>query len=114
MSSACLFCRILKGEIPSHKVYEDESVYAFKDIAPMAREHYLFIHKNHSQNINEMAQNAAQITDVFLAIKSFTESTALSTAGFRVVTNQGAQAGQTVFHTHFHILGGEQLKGFGA
>lgn len=110
----CLFCKILKGEIPSEKVYEDQNVYAFKDIHPLAKEHYLFIHRDHSENVNEMSdKNPDQLKDIFCAISKFTSNN-LSQNGFRVVTNLGAFAGQTVFHTHFHVLGGEILGGFGA
>lgn len=111
----CLFCKILKKEIPSTEVYVDENVYAFKDINPMAKEHYLFIHKSHTKNINELSDtNSVQLSEIFSAISKFTQSNKLSQDGFRVVTNYGPHAGQTVFHTHFHVLGGEQLKGFGA
>lgn len=110
----CLFCKILAGEIPSTKVFENEKVYAFKDISPLAKEHYLFIHREHSTNVNQMMENPEQVTDVFAAIKEFTEAGDLAANGFRVVTNLGQHGCQTVFHTHFHVLGGEQLKGFGA
>ena len=113
--SECLFCKILNGEIPSEKVYEDEKVFAFKDINPMAKEHYLFISKSHSLNINEISDNKPeQLSEVFSAISSFTKNSDLIDNGFRVVTNSGSNGGQTVFHTHFHLLGGEQLRGFGA
>lgn len=115
MGQDCLFCKIIKGEIPSEKVFENESVYGFKDISPLAKEHYLFIHKNHTANINEIADLAPeQLTDVFKGISAFTKKSGLTEKGFRVVTNYGPYAGQTVFHTHFHVLGGEPLKGFGA
>lgn len=108
----CLFCKILKGEIPSSMVFENDNVFAFEDIHPMAKKHYLFISKHHSKNINEI--NAADLTNVFSAIKEFTISNDLEQNGFRVVTNVNDHGGQTVFHTHFHVLGGEQLRGFGA
>lgn len=108
----CLFCKIVKGEISSEKVFENESVYAFKDIYPMAKEHYLFISKNHSKNINEMNPN--DLKNVMSAIKEFTSESELEKNGFRIVTNINKDGGQTVFHTHFHILGGEQLSRFGA
>ena len=112
--SDCLFCKIIAGQIPSEKVHEDESVFGFKDIGPMAKEHYLFIHKKHSTNINDLvANNPEQLADIFSAIQKFTTSTDLSESGFRVVTNHGSDAGQTVFHTHFHVLGGEKLGKFG-
>ena len=111
----CLFCKILNGEIPSNKVFENESVYAFSDIYPQAKEHYLFIHKSHTTNINHMTdEHPQQIADVFQAISSFTKGKGLVESGFRVVTNCGPNAGQTVFHTHFHVLAGSPLAGFGA
>lgn len=110
--SDCLFCKIIKGEIPSSKVFENENVYAFKDIAPMAKKHFLFISKNHSKNLNEM--DSEDIKNVMSAISEFTKSENMIDSGYRVVTNIGKEGGQTVFHTHFHVLGGEQLRGFGA
>ena len=115
MSKDCLFCKIIKGDIPSEKVFENDNVLGFKDIFPQAKEHYLFIHKRHSTNINEMtSQSTDQLSDIFRSISKFTKESNLVDEGFRVVTNSGLFGGQTVFHTHFHILGGEQLKGFGA
>ena len=108
----CLFCKIVDGEIPSEKVFENDSVFAFKDINPMAKEHYLFVSKNHSKNINEM--HSEEIKEVYGAIAKFTSGTKLEKDGFRVVSNVNKHGGQTVFHTHFHVLGGEQLKGFGS
>ena len=110
--SDCLFCRIIAGEIPSEKVFENDSVLGFKDLYPQAKEHYLFIHKSHSENINEM--DPAQFPDVFGAIKEFTQKNDLEENGFRVVSNVNKHGGQTVFHTHFHVLGGEQLSHFGS
>lgn len=113
--SDCLFCKIIDGKIPSEKVHEDEKVLGFKDIGPMAKEHYLFIHKEHTPNVNAMVKtNPEQLADVFSAIKSYTQSNGLEQSGFRVVTNVGPDAGQTVFHTHFHVLGGQRLSKFGA
>jgi histidine triad (HIT) family protein len=113
--SDCLFCKIITGVIPSDKVYEDERVYGFKDINPMAKEHYLFVSKSHSLNINEITDNnPQQLNEIFGAISKFSKTSNLTNSGFRVVTNSGVHGGQTVFHTHFHLLGGEQLKGFGA
>lgn len=112
--SDCLFCKIIKGEIPSKKVFENELVFAFEDIHPMAKIHHLFIHKKHTHDINSLIGNDPdQVKDVYHAIKEWTESTELKKNGFRVVTNCGPDAGQTVFHTHFHVLGGEKLGRFG-
>lgn len=111
----CLFCKIIKSEIPSEKIYESDTVYGFKDINPMAKEHYLFISKDHTENVNEIVSNKPeQLAEVFGAIKEFTQKNNLEKNGFRVVSNINKDGGQTVFHTHFHVLGGEQLKGFGS
>lgn len=112
--SQCLFCKILKGEIPSKKVFENENVYGFVDIYPQAKTHLLFIHKNHTANVNEMSENPLAIGEVYQAIATYTREQKMDVEGFRVVTNIGANAGQTVFHTHFHVLGGEKLGHFGS
>ena len=109
----CLFCKIVKGEIPATKVYEDEKVIAFNDIAPAAETHVLFIHKEHTKNVTEMMQDRPeQLKDIFSAIGSWTKEKGLDESGFRVVNNCGESAGQTVFHTHFHVLAGKKLRGF--
>lgn len=110
----CLFCKIIKGEIPSEKIFENEEVLGFKDLYPQAKEHYLFIHKVHSMNVNDLTKNnPEQLEDLFKSIRKFTSSCDLNQNGFRIVTNQGKHGGQTVFHTHFHVLGGEPLGSFG-
>jgi histidine triad (HIT) family protein len=114
MSDQCLFCKIIKGEIPSKKIYEDNNVIGFNDLYPQAKTHLLFIHKFHTSNINEMSSDVETLGQVFKAIKTHTESSGIDKSGFRVVTNMGPDAGQTVFHTHFHVLAGEKLAHFGA
>lgn len=115
MSDVTIFEKILNKEIPSEPVYENEKVYAFRDISPMAKEHYLFIHKEKTVNINEIADNRPEdLIDLFEAISEFTQKNGMAESGFRVVTNQGADAGQTVFYTHLHVLGGEKLGKFGS
>jgi histidine triad (HIT) family protein len=111
--SDCLFCKIVKGDIPSTKVFENDSVIGFVDIFPQAKTHLLFIHKKHTADINQMSSDPESIGQVFQAITSFTKEQGLDQKGFRVVTNTGKHAGQTVFHTHFHVLAGEQLGHFG-
>ncbi|MCE3012056.1 MAG: HIT domain-containing protein [Proteobacteria bacterium] len=108
----CLFCKIFQGHIPSKKVYEDDNVFAFHDISPMAKTHILFIHKKHTANVNGLS--TIHVGQVFTAIKTYVATTDLEKSGFRIVTNTGPDVGQTVFHAHFHLLGGEKLKGFGA
>ncbi len=105
----CLFCRIIAGEIPSTKVYEDEFVYAFKDINPIAPVHILFIPKQHISGASAVtAENADAVGKIFTAIAKVAAELGLE-KGFRVVTNCGEDAGQTVPHLHFHLLGGRKL-----
>jgi histidine triad (HIT) family protein len=111
----CIFCKIIKGLIPATKIYENDQVIAFKDLRPQATIHWLFIHKAHTKNINQLAlDRSEQLQDIFMSIAQLTAQEGVDETGFRVVTNQGPNAGQTVFHTHFHVLGGESLGGFGA
>lgn len=102
----CLFCKIIAGEIPSTKVYEDEFVYAFKDINPIAPVHVLFIPKQHISGASAVnAENAEVVGKIFTAIAKVAADMQLE-SGFRVVTNCGEDAGQTVPHLHFHLLAG--------
>ncbi len=106
----CLFCKIAAGDIPSTKVYEDETVYAFRDIAPQAPTHILVIPKAHIGSVNEItAENSGIAAHVFEVIPKIAEAEGL-TGGYRVVSNCGVDAGQTVHHLHFHILGGKTLQ----
>lgn len=107
--SNCLFCEIIAGEIPSTKVYEDELVLAFRDIAPQAPTHILVIPKVHIGSVAEVtAENSAVVAHIFEVIAKVAEAQGLAD-GYRVVSNCGPHAGQTVPHLHFHILGGKQL-----
>ena len=105
----CLFCKIIAGDIPSTKVYEDEQVYAFRDINPQAPTHILVIPKAHIASVGELtAENSGVVAHIFEVIPKIAEAEGL-TNGYRVVSNCGPDAGQTVFHLHFHILGGKPL-----
>ena len=105
----CLFCKIVKGDIPSTKVYEDELVLAFRDIAPQAPTHILVVPKAHIDSCNGITtENRAVVAHIFEVIPQIAAAEGL-TGGYRVVSNCGADAGQTVFHIHFHILGGRDL-----
>ena len=107
--SDCLFCKIIAGEIPSNKVYEDETVYAFRDIAPQAPTHILVIPKAHISGCNGVTEeNSDLVAHIFEVIPRIAQAEGL-TGGYRVVSNCGPDAGQTVPHLHFHILGGKQL-----
>ena len=106
----CLFCKIIAGDIPSTKVYEDELVYAFRDIALQAPTHLLVIPKAHIDSVNGInAENSAVVAHIFEVIPKIAAMENLMD-GYRVVSNCGPDAGQTVFHLHFHILGGKELS----
>ena len=106
----CLFCKIVAGIIPSTKVYEDETVFAFRDIAPQAPTHILVIPKAHLSSVNDVcAENSAVVAHIFEVIPQIAKAEGLE-GGYRVVSNCGADAGQTVHHLHFHILGGKALS----
>ncbi|MCD7756160.1 MAG: histidine triad nucleotide-binding protein [Firmicutes bacterium] len=108
--SDCLFCKIIAGEIPSAKVYEDESILAFRDIAPQAATHILVVPKAHIPSVDGVtAENSAIVAHIFEVIPAIAAAEKL-TGGYRVVSNCGADAGQTVPHLHFHILGGQTLN----
>ena len=107
--SNCLFCKIIAGEIPSTKVYEDDKILAFRDIAPQAPSHILVIPKVHIQDVSGItAENSAIVAHIFATIPQIAKAEGLDN-GYRVVTNCGADSGQTVPHLHFHILGGKQM-----
>ena len=109
MKNDCLFCAIIDGEIPSTKVYEDELCFAFRDIAPQAPTHVLVVPKAHIESVNGVtAENSAVVAHIFEVIPKIAAGEGL-TGGYRVVSNCGDDAGQTVHHLHFHILGGERL-----
>ena len=105
--SDCLFCRIIAGEIPGNAVFENDKIYAFRDINPQAPVHVLVVPKKHMDNILQCdAETAAALTD---AVKQIAASEGVAESGFRIISNCGADAGQTVQHLHFHILGGKAL-----
>lgn len=110
MSMDCLFCKIVAGDIPSTKVYEDEQILAFRDIAPAAPVHVLLIPKAHIAGVREITpDNAAVVAHIFSVIPQVAKE--LGITDYRVVSNNGADAGQTVHHLHFHLLGGATLGG---
>lgn len=104
----CLFCKIIAGEIPSKKIYEDELCYAFYDIAPQSDVHFLVIPKTHIGCAKEItAENSALVAHIFEVIARLTQE--LGIASYRIINNCGAAAGQTVMHLHFHVLSGSNL-----
>jgi histidine triad (HIT) family protein len=110
----CIFCRIAAGEIPGDIVYQDNQVVAFRDIQPVAPTHVLVIPREHIASVSALNPSQAQLAGaLLLAAGAIAEQEGLSEAGYRIVTNTGPAAGQTVFHLHLHILGGRQLGTMG-
>ena len=108
----CLFCKIVAGEIPSTKVYEDDDVYAFRDIAPQAPTHVLVIPKQHVASVAACGELSDQvIASCLRACAKVAKAEGLTEKGFRVVSNCGDDACQSVHHLHFHVLGGRKMVG---
>ena len=106
----CIFCKIIKGDIPSTRVYEDDTMIIIKDIAPQAKYHYLAIPKKHFADVTEMtAEDAVLVGGMLRKIGELAPSLGLE-GGFRLVSNKGADAMQSVPHLHIHILGGEKMS----
>jgi histidine triad (HIT) family protein len=108
MTDTCLFCRIIRREIPSTIVWEDAHSLAFRDLDPKAPTHVLVIPKTHVASLNE-ATDATMLGRLMLAAREIAAEEGISESGYRVVVNTGAGAGQTVFHLHLHLLGGRRL-----
>ncbi|MBP1559656.1 MAG: histidine triad nucleotide-binding protein [Oscillospiraceae bacterium] len=109
--SDCLFCKIIAGEIPSTKIYEDEFVYAFKDINPLAPVHILVVPKNHISSAAEInSENSSAVAHIFEAAAKIAKEQGIAEDGYRIVTNIGENGCQSVKHLHFHIMGGRKLE----
>ena len=107
----CLFCKIVSGDIPAEKVFENDSVLAFRDLNPQAPLHVLVIPKKHIATINELGhKDAALIGEMYLAAKQIAADNGLSERGYRTVMNCNEEAGQSVFHIHLHVLGGRAMS----
>lgn len=106
----CLFCKIIAGQIPSNKVYEDENFYAFHDIAPQAKVHVLVVSKKHVPDVAHHAElTDAELAGCLRTCAKVAELLGLTEGGYRIVNNCGANGCQSVKHIHFHVLGGEKL-----
>lgn len=106
----CIFCRIIDRQIPSAIVYEDDKVLAFKDINPVAPVHVIIVPKLHIASVNSLTpENASVLGDIHLAAKKIAEELGVAEKGYRLISNCGADAGQTVFHLHYHLIGGVKL-----
>ena len=108
--SDCLFCKIINGEIPSKKLYEDEKILAFYDISPIAPVHFLVLPKQHIASVDAIdADNSAIVAYIFQKLGELAKLAGIEN-GYRVISNCGADAGQTVQHLHFHVLGGKEMN----
>ena len=108
--SDCLFCKIIAGDIPSTKVYEDDKMLAFRDIEPQAPEHIVIIPKAHIASANEITpENAEYIAHIWTMIPKIVKELGIDEKGYRVVNNCGKDGGQTVNHIHFHLMGGREF-----
>ena len=106
----CIFCKIIKGEIPSNKVYEDEEILAFYDIAPVAPVHILVIPKKHIISLPHMEDEDEKIVgNIYKVINKIAEKKGFKEDGYRVIVNCGENGGQEVMHLHFHVLAGKKL-----
>ena len=105
--SDCVFCKIVSGEIPSPRVYEDDKVIAINDLSPIAPIHVLIIPKKHTENI--VTASVELVAHVKKILPEVTKKLGIAEKGFRLIVNTGAEGGQTVPHLHFHILGGKEL-----
>ncbi len=112
--SDCLFCKIIQGEIPSTSVYRDEQTYAFRDINPAAPTHILIVPTRHIDSVNFMIPDDEPLLGrLFSVAKRIAAEEGIHEKGYRLVVNTNAEAGQTVFHIHLHLLGGRQLTRMG-
>lgn len=107
----CIFCKIISGEIPSKKVYEDDKILAFHDISPMAPVHVVIVPKKHISSANELNDsNSAVVGHIVQTAAKIAKELEIDQSGYRIVNNCGTDGGQTVFHLHFHLLGGKKLN----
>lgn len=107
----CIFCKIIKKQIPCEMVYEDDKVIGFKDISPQAPVHIVIIPKEHVDDVNSLSEEQSVIIGhIFIVAKEIAKILGVAESGYRVVTNCGEHGGQTVEHIHFHLLGGRMLQ----
>lgn len=107
----CVFCKIVKGEIPSNKVYEDDKILSFKDLNPEAPVHVLIIPKKHISSLSEVNDEDAEIiAHIFKTVPKLVKELGIDEGGYRIISNCGEDGGQSVPHVHFHLLGGRSLN----
>jgi len=114
MQPSCIFCKIAARQLPGDIVFEDDEVIAFNDIGPQAPVHVLIIPKRHVATVNELTDgDAALIGRLTLRARAIAAARGVAESGYRLILNCNAEAGQTVYHVHLHLLGGRQLRGLG-
>jgi histidine triad (HIT) family protein len=114
MNDDCIFCKIIKGEIPSTKVFEDEIVFGFNDINPAAPTHILIVPKKHIPWVNDLdVDDEGIIGHLFTVARNLAEDAGISKSGYRLIINNGPDGGQVVYHLHLHLLGGRKLGSLG-
>jgi len=107
----CIFCKIIRGELPSTKLLENEFVVAFRDIQPVAKEHIVIIPKKHIKTMNDFqSEDWSYITEIHKAAQQIANDLGIAESGYRLVNNCNAEGGQVVYHVHYHLLGGEKLE----
>ncbi|MCS7039036.1 MAG: histidine triad nucleotide-binding protein [Anaerolineae bacterium] len=111
MSSDCIFCRIIAGEVPSETVYRDDRVTAFRDIRPVAPVHILIVPNKHIASVNEAEEaDEAVLGRLLLTAKRLAVQEGIAKSGYRLIINTGPHAGQEVFHLHLHLIGGQRMR----
>lgn len=106
----CIFCKIVEGSIPSHKVFENDDVLAFRDITPQAPVHILIIPKKHIPTMNDVTEeDLPLLASIHHAAQQIAKEQGIAESGYRLINNCGKDSGQVVFHIHYHLLGGESL-----
>ncbi len=107
----CLFCKIIAGEIPSEKVYEDDQVTAFRDINPVAPTHILIIPNKHIASINELtSDDETLVGHLFTTARDLAKQEGISESGYRLIINVGPDGGQVIYHLHLHLIGGQKMR----
>jgi histidine triad (HIT) family protein len=111
-SKECIFCKIIKGTLPSNKVYENEYVFAFRDISPQAPVHVLIVPKLHVEDVLDVrAEDSEVFSHLFRAVQHIAAQLGIAGSGFRTIFNSGDHACQTIYHLHLHLIGGTQMGG---
>lgn len=114
LDTNCIFCKVIRRELPADIVFEDDNVLAFNDIGPQAPHHVLIIPKQHIATLNDVSEDdAAIVGQLTRRAASIAAERGIAASGYRVIMNCNGEGGQTVFHLHMHLLGGRQLKGLG-